>query len=109
MTPLIGVYPYKASVPPTRITYTAHEAVDADIRLQVQERLDVKEKDHEFRFTYGGDGDSIDEQVRLIYRYSISICDVTPKSHWSRGVSLPQLVELPFNDLSFAYKMPVYK
>eukprot|EP00752_Nemacystus_decipiens_P012745 g11286.t1 len=32
-----------------------------DVRLQVQERMDVKERTHDFRFTYGDDGD--DEQV----------------------------------------------
>lgn len=32
-----------------------------DVRLQVQERMDVKERTHDFHFTYGGDGD--DEQV----------------------------------------------
>lgn len=91
------------SVPPTWITCTVHEAVDADVRLQVQESLDVKEKDHEFRFTYGGDDDTTDEQVRFIFHSYISVYyDVTPKSHWSRGESFPQLVELPLNDLSLA-------
>ncbi|CBN76104.1 conserved unknown protein [Ectocarpus siliculosus] len=32
-----------------------------DVRLQVQERMDVKERTHEFSFTFGDDGD--DEQV----------------------------------------------
>jgi len=32
-----------------------------DLRLQVQERMDVKERAHDFRFTFGGDGD--DDQV----------------------------------------------
>lgn len=32
-----------------------------DVRLKVQERMDVKERTHDFRFTFGDDGD--DEQV----------------------------------------------
>lgn len=34
-----------------------------DVRLQVQERMDVKERTHEFSFTFGDDGD--DEQVAV--------------------------------------------
>lgn len=34
---------------------------DADIRLQVQERMDVKERDHDFKFIFGHEGD--DQQV----------------------------------------------
>lgn len=32
-----------------------------DVRLQVQERMDIKERAHDFRFTFGDDGD--DDQV----------------------------------------------
>ncbi len=32
-----------------------------DLRLQVQERMDIKERAHDFRFTFGDDGD--DDQV----------------------------------------------
>lgn len=35
---------------------------DSDVRLQVQERLDVKDKDHDFRFAFGDEGD--ENQVR---------------------------------------------
>lgn len=44
-----------------------------DVRRQVQERMDVKERTHDFRFTFGDDGD--DEQVYIyIYRQQAAWC-----------------------------------
>ncbi|CAM9339212.1 unnamed protein product, partial [Hapterophycus canaliculatus] len=47
------------------------DADAADVRLQVQERMDVKERLHDFRFSFGEDGD--DDQV------SIALTGVNPE------------------------------